>query len=198
VFVDNTRLVIDQNTEWVVREPSATGRTLIDLIRGAILFFARQPRSLDVKTPFVNAAVEGTEFLVRVDADRTFISVFEGHVLAKNDQGALTLARDESAVAVQGQAPQRQVVVRPRDAVQWALYYEPILPPTRSSSSTGSPSPSETHVSSYGERRSCSAPDASTRRAPISIARQRSLPRMAMSMPCARPSRSRRTIGRQR
>jgi Flp pilus assembly protein TadD len=128
VFVDNTRLVIDQNTEWVVREPSATGRTLIDLIRGAILFFARQPRSLDVKTPFVNAAVEGTEFLVRVDADRTFISVFEGHVLAKNDQGALTLARDESAVAVQGQAPQRQVVVRPRDAVQWALYYEPILP----------------------------------------------------------------------
>src|SRR6476469_751992 len=128
VFVDNTRLVIDQNTEWVVREPSATGRTLIDLIRGAILFFARQPRSLDVKTPFVNAAVEGTEFLVRVEADRTFISVFEGHVSATNEQGSLTLTRDESAIAIQGQAPQRQVVVRPRDAVQWALYYEPILP----------------------------------------------------------------------
>ena len=128
VFVDNTRLVIDQNTEWVVRQPATPGRTLIDLIRGAILFFARQPRSLDVKTPFVNAAVEGTEFLVRVDADRTFITVFEGHVSATNPQGSLTLTRDESAIAVQGQAPQRQVVVRPRDAVQWALYYEPILP----------------------------------------------------------------------
>ncbi len=127
VFVENTRLVIDQNTEWVVRAPSTPGRTMIDLIRGAILFFSRQPRSLDVKTPFANAAVEGTEFLVRVEADRTFISVFEGHVSAKNDQGSLTLTRDESAVAIQGQAPQRQVVVRPRDAVQWALYYEPIL-----------------------------------------------------------------------
>jgi hypothetical protein len=128
VFVDDTRLVIDQNTEWVVRPPSTPGRTLIDLVRGAILFFARQPRSLDVKTPFANAAVEGTEFLVRVEADRTFISVFEGHVSATNDKGSLTLTRDESAIAIQGQAPQRQVVVRPRDAVQWALYYEPILP----------------------------------------------------------------------
>jgi tetratricopeptide (TPR) repeat protein len=128
VFVDDTRLVIDQNTEWVVRPPSTPGRTLIDLVRGAILFFARQPRSLDVKTPFANAAVEGTEFLVRVEADRTFISVFEGHVSATNEQGSLTLTRDESAIAIQGQAPQRQVVVRPRDAVQWALYYEPILP----------------------------------------------------------------------
>ena len=27
-----------------------------------------------------------------------------------------------------GQAPQLQVVVRPRDAVQWAVYYEPVLP----------------------------------------------------------------------
>src|SRR6186997_254411 len=53
VFVDDTRLVIDQNTEWIVRAPTTPGRTLIDLIRGAILFFARQPRSLDAKTPFV-------------------------------------------------------------------------------------------------------------------------------------------------
>ena len=54
------------------------GRTLIELIRGAILFFTRQPRSLDVQTPFVNAAVEGTEFLVRVEDDRAVITVFEG------------------------------------------------------------------------------------------------------------------------
>src|SRR5262245_32890159 len=37
VFVDNTRLVIDQNTEWVVRAPAQPNRTLIQLIRGAIL-----------------------------------------------------------------------------------------------------------------------------------------------------------------
>ena len=128
VFVDSTRLVIDQNTEWVVRVPAEPGRTLIDLVRGAILFFTRQPRSLDVRTPFVNAAVEGTEFLVRVEPDRAFITVFEGRVIAANPNGSLTLVSNESAVAMQGQAPQRQIVVRPRDGVQWALYYQPILP----------------------------------------------------------------------
>ena len=102
VFVDDTRLVIDQNTEWVVRAPATPGRTLIDLVRGAILFFARQPRSLDIRTPFVNAAVEGTEFLVRVEADRTLITVFEGQVSATNPQGSLMLARNESAIAVHG------------------------------------------------------------------------------------------------
>jgi tetratricopeptide (TPR) repeat protein len=128
VFVDNTRLVIDQNTEWVVREPVVPGRTLIDLIKGAILFLTRQPRSLDVHTPFVNAAVEGTEFLVRVGEDRTLITVFEGRVAAANPSGSLILTQNESAVALRGQAPQRQIIIRPRDAVQWALYYQPILP----------------------------------------------------------------------
>jgi tetratricopeptide (TPR) repeat protein len=128
VFVDNTRLVIDQNTEWVVREPVVPGRTLIDLIKGAILFLTRQPRSLDVHTPFVNAAVEGTEFLVRVGEDRTLITVFEGRVAAANPSGSLTLTQNQSAVALRNQAPQRQIIIRPRDAVQWALYYQPILP----------------------------------------------------------------------
>ena len=128
IFVDGTRLVVDQNTEWVMRVPVQPGRTLVDLIRGAILFFTRQPRALGVRTPFVNAAVEGTEFLIRVESDRTVISVFEGTVVAANAIGSLTLASGESAVALQGRAPERQVIVRPRDGVQWALYYQPILP----------------------------------------------------------------------
>jgi len=39
----------------------------------------------------------------------------------------LFLASGQSAIAWTGQAPVSQVVVRPRDAVQWALYYPPIL-----------------------------------------------------------------------
>jgi tetratricopeptide (TPR) repeat protein len=124
VFVDNTRLVIDQNTEWVVLEPEQSGRSLIQVIRGAILFFMRQAG--DVQTPFVNAAVEGTEFLVRVEADRTWIAVFEGRVVAENRQGSLTLVPDQTAVALKGQAP--RLTVRPDNAVQWALQVEPILP----------------------------------------------------------------------
>ena len=128
-FLDSgLRLTIEQNTEFVVQAPQQPGRSFIDLLRGAILFFTRQPRSLDVRTPFVNAAVEGTEFLIRVDNDRAAVAVLEGTVAMVNDQGSLTLTSGQSGQALAGQAPQR-IDVRPQDAVRWALYYEPVLPP---------------------------------------------------------------------
>jgi tetratricopeptide (TPR) repeat protein len=127
-FVDSgLRLTLEQNTEFVIRPPRQPGRSFIDLVRGAILFFTRQ-RPLDVRTPFVNAAVEGTEFLIRVDADRTQVAVLEGTVAMTNDQGSLTLTTGQSGAAVAGQAPQR-IDIRPADAVRWALYYEPIGEP---------------------------------------------------------------------
>ena len=125
---DGVVLAIEQNTEWVLRSPIQPGRSFIDLIRGAILFFTRQPRSLDVQTPFVNAAVQGTEFLVRVEQDRAVVTVLEGRVALTNASGSLVVANNQTAVAAAGQAPQLQVVVRPRDAVQWAIYYQPVLP----------------------------------------------------------------------
>ena len=128
-FLDSgLRLTIEQNTEFAVRPPRQAGRSFIDLVRGAILFFTRQPRSLDVRTPFVNAAVEGTEFLIRVEDNRAEVAVLEGTVAMANDQGSLTLTSGQSGQALAGQAPQR-IDVRPQDAVRWALYYEPILPP---------------------------------------------------------------------
>ena len=46
---------------------------------------------------------------------------------AVNQAGSLTLTSGQSAIARVGEAPIPRVVVRPRDAVQWALYYPPIL-----------------------------------------------------------------------
>jgi ferric-dicitrate binding protein FerR (iron transport regulator) len=71
--------------------------------------------------------VEGTEFFVRVERDQTFVSIFEGRVAATNEYGSLVLVSGQSAIAQAGQAPIPSIVVRPRDAVQWALYYPPIL-----------------------------------------------------------------------
>ena len=101
--------------------------SLIDLLHGAAHFFSPTPKKLKVTTPFVNAAVGGTEFFVRVERNQTLLSVFEGRVAAINEEGSLVLASGQSAIAWTGQAPVSQVVVRPRDAVQWALYYPPIL-----------------------------------------------------------------------
>jgi tetratricopeptide (TPR) repeat protein len=80
-----------------------------------------------VHTAFVNAGVEGTEFLVRVDKQSTFLSIFEGKVLASNQEGTLSITSGQSAVAVAGKAPEFRIVAKPRDAVQWTLYYPPVL-----------------------------------------------------------------------
>jgi tetratricopeptide (TPR) repeat protein len=125
-LVNGPVLRIDQYTNLVfngIKEDAS----LIDLIKGAVNFFSRWPRSLKVSTPFVNGTVEGTEFLVRVDDNGTFLSIFEGRVLAENKAGSLTLTSGQSAIAKADQAPVLQTVVRPRDAVQWTLYYPPIL-----------------------------------------------------------------------
>jgi tetratricopeptide (TPR) repeat protein len=132
----NTPFTIDQNSEFIVTEtPTATcpqtgpaTGSFVELVRGALLFMTRVRRSVEICTPFVNAAIEGTEFVVRVQADRTVITVFEGTVRASNDRGMVLVGPGQQAVAVQNQAPQLQITVRPREAVQWALYYEPVLP----------------------------------------------------------------------
>ena len=122
-----TVLRIDENTTLQVLEPRQEYRSLLDLLNGVVHFLSRAPRSLEVKTPFVNAAVEGTEFLIRVETNRTFLSVFEGRVTARNASGSLSLTSNQSALVRAGEAPQFQIVVRPRDAVRWALYYQPVL-----------------------------------------------------------------------
>jgi tetratricopeptide (TPR) repeat protein len=101
--------------------------SLVEMIGGAALFFSRVTRNLEVRTATVNAGVEGTEFFIRADEGKTDLTVFEGKVLASNAEGGLPVTTGQSAVAEAGKAPVYRVVVRPRDAVQWALYYPPIV-----------------------------------------------------------------------
>jgi tetratricopeptide (TPR) repeat protein len=127
VLPNDATLRLDQNTTITFVGPEKEQPLLLRLLSGAAHFLSRIPRTLKVATPFVNGAVEGTEFLVRVAKEQTFLSVFEGKVAASNEAGSLLLASGQSAVALEGQAPALHVVVRPRDAVQWALYYPPVI-----------------------------------------------------------------------
>jgi hypothetical protein len=123
---NDATLRFDQNTT-VLFSLEEEKKSLIDLLRGIVHFFSRIPRTLKVATPFVNGTVEGTEFLVRVESDKTIMSVFEGRVSATNDSGSIILASGQSAVAGKGSAPALYEIIRPRDAVRWALYYPGIL-----------------------------------------------------------------------
>ncbi|MGH8533063.1 MAG: TonB-dependent receptor domain-containing protein, partial [Gammaproteobacteria bacterium] len=124
---EETTLRLDQRSTITIPKPAPSGPRWLELLRGAANFLSRTPLSLKIITPFLNAHIEGTEFLVRVDEDETAILVFAGTVLAENRGGRIRLQSGEQAIAKAGQAPERSLVLRPRDAVAWALYYPPII-----------------------------------------------------------------------
>ena len=126
-LINESVLRLNANSAITVQEFRDNKTSLIDMFKGAAHFFSRRPNSLEVTTPYVVAGVRGTEFFIRVEEDQTFISIFEGGVLASNEAGEVNLASGQSAVAKKGQAPVLTTVVRPRDAVQWALYYPPVV-----------------------------------------------------------------------
>ena len=125
-LTNETILRIDQNSILNFGEPEER-ISVLDLLKGVLHIFSHRPRSLKVTTPYVNGTVEGTEFLVSVDEQQSVITVFEGLVRAANEKGSLDLSSGQSITTTKGMPPQYSVVVNPRDAVQWTLYYPTIL-----------------------------------------------------------------------
>jgi tetratricopeptide (TPR) repeat protein len=87
------------------------------------------------------AAIRGTEAIleVAVDGDETQVAVLAGRVETETDTGSLMLEGGQVAVGRKGAAPAVSVRVQPRDAVQWALYYLPVLSPTPGELGEGQP-----------------------------------------------------------
>ena len=133
---NETTVPLDQNTIFRLKEAiSDKEPTLIELIQGAIHVITRTPKPFKVDTPYLNALVEGTEFYVGVDNQEARVAVIEGKVNVSNEQGAVLLIDNEAATARKGQAPQKTLTIKPRDAVQWALYYPPLFDPRSRSGS---------------------------------------------------------------
>ena len=130
-------LRMNQKSTLFFPEPDPRKPLPLKILHGLFHIFSNQPRSLKVMTPFVNGAVEGTEFLVRVDETTTTIQVFKGRVTMANANGRLSLASGQAGVAPRNQAPRTMAVVHPLDAIQWTLYYPSIIDSTRGSSAEG-------------------------------------------------------------
>jgi FecR protein len=126
-LLNQSVLRLDANTTITLEAVKEERTGVIDLLKGAAHFFSRGPRSLEVHTNIIVVGVRGTEFFINLEADKASLSIFEGTVVATNEVGSLTLTGGQSAVAEAGKAPVLRVVARPRDAVQWALYYPPVL-----------------------------------------------------------------------
>ena len=99
----------------------------LGLLEGLAYFISRTPKQFTVKTPYMNAAIDGTEFLVSAIAEEYSVSVFEGAVTTSNRYGSVLVKKGEKAIIKEAQAPQLSATVRLQDAVDWALYYPPLF-----------------------------------------------------------------------
>jgi len=147
LFISAETLVrLDQNS--TVKISQTTNETVVEFVKGAEdpfakalfapyqcgagYFITRYPKRFRVITPFANALVEGTEFLVAMRCESTEIAVFEGKVRADQTLAAsqsVTLTSGQSFSAGPDQPATVRVLVKPADAVQWVLYYPPLSEP---------------------------------------------------------------------
>lgn len=125
---NQTTLRLDQSTQLTLLPQEAAGATVIEQLKGIVNVITRTPRPFRLGTPFVNANVEGTEFMVQVGERESTVRVVEGRVIASNPVGQVALAAGEQASGGTQALPVKAPALRPTDAVQWALHY-PLLRP---------------------------------------------------------------------
>lgn len=127
----NTLLTLQQSTDEIsvefstdeVSRVACSGQSC-----GAGYFITRFPKKFKVKTPHVNAAVEGTEFMVELSSEETQLTVLEGKVSSQSTTtgDSQLVAAGQSLASGPSGAGAIATVVKPQDAVQWVLRYPPI------------------------------------------------------------------------
>lgn len=131
---NDTILRLDQHSTLILPAPAAKAFSFVELVKGALHLISRVRGRLEIRTPFVNAGLEGTEFVVRVRDNETIVSVIEGRVAVSNSLGQLTLEGGQSASASRGKGPILRLDLKPEDAVNWAIHYPVIIAPDAAAS----------------------------------------------------------------
>ncbi len=126
---NDTVLRLNQNTTITFTNLTPDKPSVVSIDEGIGHFISRIKAAFEVITPFINAAIEGTEFVVSVNKDSAEVTVFEGSVRAYNPHGEVRLTANQTAQAKQGEAPVLILKATPRDAVNWSLYYPMIIEP---------------------------------------------------------------------
>lgn len=95
----------------------------VNLLEGAGHFISRIKNPFEVKTPLINAFIEGTEFLVSINPTQGQVSVLEGKVRTYNQHGVVTLLPGQISVAKVGKAPILRLDMQAQDELNWTIDY---------------------------------------------------------------------------
>jgi tetratricopeptide (TPR) repeat protein len=144
---DESQIKLNENTMLVIKAAAPSGRlvggglvpaataggggSFYDVPKGEVWLKNEAERfRFELSTPALTAAIRGTEFVVRVAPDGlSSVALLRGGLTLFNAKGELRLDGGEIGSARPGQAPTKQVLVNPGDAVQWTLYYPAVADP---------------------------------------------------------------------
>ncbi len=102
------------------RHPNAATPT-VRIERGRGHFLSRTRQRFDASTPYLNAAIDGTEFLLVAAPAADELALFEGRVTVNGRQ----LVPGQSLRVTPGGSELR-LAVRSREGLEWALHYPPL------------------------------------------------------------------------
>lgn len=123
---NNTFARLDANTVLQFPAQQNEQRFWIQLTRGIGHFISRIAQQFEVSTPYVNAVVDGTEFLVAAQT-RGSVSVIEGEVTAYNRRSRVAVPAGEQIVTASADQDLTRLKVTPASLVEWAIFYPPVL-----------------------------------------------------------------------
>lgn len=121
-------LRLAENTTLQFQAAPQEKKKSLSMNEGKAYYFSRDPENAPrIDTPSASLAIRGTEFALDVSSTKTTVGVLDGAVECENSYGRIALNKGEQGVAEKNSAPVKSILVKPLDAVQWALFY-PALP----------------------------------------------------------------------
>lgn len=123
-------LRLNENTVFALKSIQPDKPFKMKVYEGFVNLIKRSLNEIEVELDGIaNAMPLGTEFAFSVEKSKASVWVYEGSVKVFNEHGSVVLNPGKFFAEVhKGQAPKIQIDIKPRDAVNWALYYPPIYP----------------------------------------------------------------------
>ncbi|HYT59535.1 MAG TPA: TonB-dependent receptor, partial [Haliangiales bacterium] len=127
---DKSVLRVNELTTLKIQPPSKKNNApVLDLGSGSTYFFSREkPATVEFRTPLASGAIRGTEFNLAVAQDGgTVLTLLDGLVALRNEQGQIDLQSGEQGIVEPGKAPRKTAVIDAINIIQWCLYYPGVL-----------------------------------------------------------------------
>lgn len=124
---NNTFMRLGENSAVHFPAPKDEAGFWLEVSAGLAHFISRIVNRFEVSTPYVNAVVEGTEFVVGATPAQASVAVLEGKVKTWNDAGTESVTSGQQVQASSRSGALTRLNVASASTVEWAIHYPPVL-----------------------------------------------------------------------